>query len=416
MLDFLFKNICFVEPQGRQFLDLGVRDGKIAFLQTADSNPYPDHKRCINAPNLHAAFGFCDIGTTLNEPGNEHKDTIQHLSAAAAAGGFTELVVLPVTSPPPNSPNTLQALRQITASVPTTIHLLAHTFTSQGISEMRTLSELGAIAFTTADRRPDLPLLYTTLQYLKTFDGLLVYYPDNFAFGAAGQMHEGKTSLRLGLEGMPALAEKISIAQILDLAAYFDSKIHVANVSTVAGLKLIAAAKAKGLRVSCGIAAYQVSFEEESLENYDPNFKVNPPFRSREDIEALQTGLKNGLIDVISSGHYPQDIDSKRVEFNLAEFGILGLETAFACTSTFNQNLTMGQMVEKMAYAPRRLMGLKIPQLKLGEKVSLCFFDPKSEWTFRASDIASLSQNTPFINRSFKGKVVGVLNGRFSSF
>lgn len=416
MLDLLFKNICFVEPERRRFLDLGIKAGKIAFLQTAGSNIYPDSKRCINLDNLHASLGFCDMGTTLNQPGNEHKNTIQHLGNAATKGGFTELIVLPETAPAPNSPDIIQALQKITASASTKIHLLAHTFRQKGISEMRTMSELGAIGFTTAYSQPDLELLYTTLQYLKTFEGLLIYYPNNFSLSPGGQIHEGQMSLKLGLEGLPAVAEKISVAQILDLAAYFNLKIHIANISTAASVELIAAAKATGLDVSCGITAHQIAFRDEDMRSYDSNFKVNPPFRSQADLEALQSGLEKGIIDVISSGHTPQDIDSKRLEFNLAEFGILGLETAFACATTFSKNLALEQIIHKIAYAPRHLMNLKIPELKLGQKANLCFFDPHLEWVFKDQDIASLSKNTPFINQSFKGKVIGMVHENLITF
>jgi len=227
-------------------------------------------------------------------------------------------------------------------------------------------------------------------------------------------MNEGITSTELGLKGMPALAEEVMVARNIQLAEYAETPIHFCSVSTAGSVQLIREAKAKGLQVSCSVNAHHLGLTDTALAGFDSNLKVNPPLRSQSDIEALKKGLKDNTIDVIVSDHLPEDVENKVLEFDHAAFGMIGLETAYALANTFS-GLTPEALVDKLAIAPRKLLGMPVPVIKEGVAANLTLFDPKKDWTFQATDIRSKSKNTPFVGHAFKGKALATfLNGKLN--
>jgi dihydroorotase len=273
------------------------------------------------------------------------------------------------------------------------------------------LHTAGAIAFTDGHKPVwHSDILVKTLQYLQTFDGLLINRPEDVLLAQFGQMHEGITSTMLGLKGIPALAEEMMIARDLRFLEYAGGKIHFSAISTATSLELIRQGKRNGLQVTCDMAAHQIAFDDTALLNFDTNLKVNPPFRSQTDIEAIWKGLADGTIDAIVSDHNPLDEESKKLEFDLAEFGIIGLQTAFAVMNTFNQTLSLEKLIEKFTVRPRQILKLPSVHIAEGQPANLTLFNTEQQWTFTEKLIRSKSRNTPFIGHTFRGKPVGIIN------
>jgi dihydroorotase len=368
----------------------------------------------LEGENLHLSPGWLDLRVSARDPGHEHQEDLYSVREAAAAGGFTEIAVLPNTHPVVQTKEAVAYLRSRGAEHPVRVHPVAAVSVDakgKDLTEMIDLHRAGAVAFSDGVQpvwHPD--LFVKTLQYLQTFNGLLINRPEEKLMTQYGNMHEGLTATMLGLKGIPALAEELMVARDLRLLAYAGGKLHFSCLSTAGAVQLVREAKAQGLAVTCDMAAHQVAFDDTALLDFDTHLKVNPPFRSRADIDAIWAGLADGTIDAVVSDHSPLDEESKKLEFDLAEFGIIGLETAFAVLHTHNPSLSLEQLVGKFAVGPRDVLGLPLPELKEGTPANLTVFDPRAEWQFTAADIRSKSRNTPFVGARFTGRVMGVIH------
>lgn len=238
--------------------------------------------------------------------------------------------------------------------------------------------------------------------------------PADAYLSSKGLVHEGYFSTRAGFPGIPSLAEEIAVKRNLDLLRYAGGRLHFSCISTKESVALIREAKAEGLQVSCDVAVHQLAFDDSVIGRFDTSFKVNPPFRSESDIEALRKGLADGTIDVVVSDHNPQDIESKRLEFDYAKYGVISLETLFGALNSFSQGLNVDQLVSKITDSPRALLNLEKPVIEEGGKASLTIFDTEKEWVVDEKDFASRSSNSPFLGLTLKGKAVAVANkGQF---
>ncbi|MEM1121687.1 MAG: hypothetical protein AAGJ18_14645 [Bacteroidota bacterium] len=231
-----------------------------------------------------------------------------------------------------------------------------------------------------------------------------------------GQIHEGAVSTKLGMKGLPALAEVLMLKRDLDLLAYTDSRLHVHNISTAESVALIEAAKAKGLKVTASVSVMNLVFDHTVLETFNANFKLLPPLRQRSDSAALLAGLQDGTIDLVNSNHVPLEIEAKKLEFAYADFGAIGLGTTFALLNThFGKELGLEKIVEILATAPKSILNLPNSGIEQGTTADLTIFDPKQTWTYQTNDIRSKSKNTPLLGMEFRGKVRGVINGTHSN-
>ncbi len=368
----------------------------------------------LEGENLHLSPGWLDMRTAAREPGYEHQEDLLSVREAAAAGGFTEIAVLPNTHPVVQSKEAVAYLRSRWPDHAVKVHpIAAVSLEAKGkdLTEMIDLHRAGAVAFSDGVQPVwHSDILLKTLQYLQTFGGLLINRPEDKLLTQYGNMHEGVAATMLGLKGMPALAEEMMVARDLRLLEYTGGKIHFSCISTAGAVQLIREAKARGLAVTCDMAAHQIAFEDMALSEFDTNLKVNPPFRGKADIQALWAGLADGIIDAVVSDHSPLDEESKKLEFDLAEFGIIGLETAFAVLNTHNQALSVSQLIEKLSGNPRKILGLPLPSIREGTLANITIFDPEARWTFTGKDIRSKSANTPFIGAGFRGRVIGIVN------
>jgi len=357
--------------------------------------------------------GWVDIFSHFCDPGFEYRETLESGAAAAAAGGFTQVFVLPNTNPCVQNKSQVEYIVQKSKHLPVTIHPLgAVTKGIEGkeLAEMYDMQNSGAIAFSDGIQPVQSPgLMLKALQYVKAFNGVVIQVPLDKSIGQHGLMNEGIISTRLGLPGIPAIAEELIIQRDIELLKYTGSKLHITGVSTAKGLTLIQKAKEEGLDVTCSVAPYQLYFCDEDLQGYDTNLKVNPPLRTRTDMMALREAVQNGLVDCIASHHLPQNWDSKTCEFEYAKNGMLGLQTAYAAVNTAVPGLTTNRVVDLFSQNARRIFNLPLVTIKEGAAAEFTLFAPAGQFTLRKEDIKSKSYNTPFVQVPLTGKVAGII-------
>lgn len=409
-----------------QVCDLLIEHGLIRQIGTG--LPAGENTRVIDADNLHVSPGWIDMRVLAQDPGFEHKEDLTSVCRAAAAGGFTDIAVLPNTQPVIDAKDTLGYVRRLGEGQPVTVHVIAaitKKAAGEDFTDMLDLHHAGAVAFSDGHhplQNPD--LLLKTLQYLHPINGLLMNRPEEEMLTRFGQMHEGVQSTLLGLKGMPALAEELMVERDLRLLEYVlgetgpatpatDPVLHFSTVSTARSVELIRRAKAQGMPISCDVAAHQLVFDDSVMAGFDTNLKVNPPFRSVDDVAALWAGLADDTIDAIVSDHSPQDAESKNLEFDQAEFGMTGLETVFAAVTSKNKTIPLATLVAKITARPRQILRLPALTVAEGQVASLTLFDPTGTWTFDRT--LSKSKNSPFLGQTLTGRVVGTVHqGQFT--
>ena len=369
----------------------------------------------IQSTDLTVSPGWIDIFSHFCDPGFEYKETLETGAAAAAAGGYTQVFVLPNTQPVVDSKSQVEYIsRQSNSSLPVRIHPLgAITKGIEGkdLAEMYDMKNSGAIAFSDGLHPVQSPGLFVkALQYIKAFNGVLIQVPVDKSIGAGGLMNESVISTQLGLPGIPSLSEEIMIKRDIDLVRYTQSKLHFTGISTQKSLALITAAKAEGLDISCSVTPYHLFFCEDDLMSYDTNLKVNPPLRSRADMLALREGVVNGEVDCIATHHLPQDWDNKTCEFEYAKNGMTGLETAFAVVNHLLPELTIERLVKLFSLNARNIFNLPVTNIREGAIAELSLFTKKEITRLQKQTLKSKSFNTPFLEKELTGKVIGIIN------
>jgi dihydroorotase len=372
--------------------------------------------KVIDGSEAILSVGWCDMRARCGEPGHESREDIASLCAAAAAGGFTDVAVLPDTNPVVQHKEQVHFIKQQSSAQLTQLHAIAAvTLQRKGeqLTEMLDLHKAGAVAFSDGHAISSPDIVLKTLLYLQKIDGLLINKPEERTISKFTQMHEGLHSTMLGLRGVPPLAETLAVARDLQLLEYTGGKIHFSLLSCAESVELIRAAKQKGLAVSCDIAAHQLAFIDADLHSFDTHLKVNPPFRTEAHIAALREALADGTIDTVVSDHTPLDAESKQLEFDMADFGISSIETTAATLNTYGQ-LSTEAFIEKMCVTPRRLLNLPQARIAKGWPACLTLFAPEKEWTYHVANNESKSRNNPFDGKQLKGKVLAVFNkGKF---
>ncbi len=395
--------------------DILIKDGRIAEIGVQIAAPknaevWQSEKLCVSP-------GWMDVGVQVCDPGYEHREDLRSALAASAAGGYTAIVCFANTSPALHSKSEILYIKNKAAGLqsPVTVHPIGAI--SQGcegkdLAELMDMHSAGALAFSDGNKAvQDAGLLLRAIRYVQSFNGLVFNEPYHKSIASGGQMHEGLMSTSLGLKGIPALAEELMVQRDLSLLEYAGGRLHIHLVSTAKSVDMIRAAKKAGKQVTCSVAVANLCFSDEKLADFDSNWKVLPPLRSPEDNKALLQGLADGSIDFICSNHIPWDEEAKNLEFPFADFGMTGLETCFALCRTFlGTSMGINDLVEKIACAPRRALGLPVPALKVGEPADLTVFDPDAEWVYAEKTMRSKSKNSPFVGETLRGKVIGVVN------
>ncbi|MCJ7467578.1 MAG: dihydroorotase [Maribacter sp.] len=366
--------------------------------------------KTLELKNLHVSVGWFDTGVCFGEPGYEERETILNGLQTAAISGFTDIVLNPNTNPVPDSSSDIVFLKNAAKAHIVNLYPLG-TLTSKAegvhLAELYDMKNAGAIGFYDFKQAIENPnLLKIALQYAQNFDGFVYSFPMDNSIAGKGIVNEGIMSTSLGLKGIPALAEELQIARDIFILEYTGGKLHIPTLSTGHSVKLISEAKKKGLDVSCSTAIHNLWFTDEALEEFDAKFKVLPPLRTKNDAKALLKGLKEGVIDFVTTDHLPMNIEQKQVEFDNAANGTIGLESAFGA---INQLLGFEWAVALLTKGRERF-GLKTPKLKEGEIACLTLFDPDIEYRFDHEDILSKSKNSMFLDSTLTGKTYGVIN------
>ena len=414
MKKYLIQSATILHPESPlngQTLDVLISDGKISEIakkiDASDKNLI-----IIDAKGQFLSPGFLDINANFGEPGLETKEDMNTGCAAAAAGGFTAVALMPNTQPPIHSKAEVSYLlnksqHNLVDIFP--IGCISHHREGKELAEMFDMKDSGAIAFSDGNKPvSNAGLMSRALLYTKSFNGLIFSYAEDQDIAAKGKMNEGVMSTFLGMKGNPSLAEELMVSRDLYLAEYNDARIHFSTISTERTVDLIRKAKKAGVKVTCDVAAHQLVFTEENLEGFDSQFKVKPPLRTKADQKALIAGLKDGTIDAIVSQHTPHEIEFKDVEFEIASYGIIGLQTVLPLA--LKSGLSPEQIVEKLAISPRKLMGIEIPSFDLGISANFILFNPLEKWTLNEDSNKSKSFNSPLMGQELTGKVNFVCN------
>lgn len=411
MMNVLLKNATIVDSSNKK-LHLKKRDilVKNGVIDTISSKITPPTKtKIIEYKNLHVSIGWFDSSVSFGEPGYEERETIENGLKTAAKSGFTDIVLNPNTNPVPDSSSDIVFLKNAAKDSATNLHPLG-TLTVKGegkdLAEMYDMKNAGAVGFYDFKKSiENSNLLKIALQYAQNFDGLVHSFPLDTKIAGKGVVNEGEVSTKMGLKGIPALAEELHITRDLHILEYAGGKLHIPTISTANSVKLIAEAKKKGLNVSCSVATHNLFVTDDALEEYDTNCKVMPPLRTKKDIKALIKGVKEGVIDFVCSDHIPMNIEEKRVEFDNASYGAAGLETAFGI---LNQIFDIETTIAFLTKGRERYQ-LETPTIKEGETACLTLFDPEMESTFNKKGMVSTSKNSMFFEKLMNGSVLGVI-------
>lgn len=369
----------------------------------------------IDQPNIHLSPGWVDLFVQFCDPGFEFKETIETGMAAAAAGGFTQVMVLPNTYPVVSGKSQVEYIINKSNNNAVTVYPLgAVTKQTEGkeLAEMYDMEAAGAVAFTDGSQPvQSAGVLLKALQYVKAFNGTIIQLPDDKTIGTYGLMNEGIISTQLGLPGKPVLAEEILVARDIKLTKYAESKLHFTGVTSPKSIEYISRGKQGGTGVSCSVTPAHLFFCDEDLQTYDTNLKLYPPLRTKDERDNLIDLVLNGSVDCITSHHQPHEYDSKICEFEYAKPGMIGLETCYGVMgAVFGNKLQAEKWVELISINPRKILGLQVPTIKEGEIVNVTMYDPQTTYTFTEDAIKSKSKNSAFIGKELKGKVIGIIN------
>jgi len=383
---------------------------KIAKSITIDSDT-----KIFKAENLHVSKGWFDLHVNFGQPGYEQKETLKNGVKSASAGGFTEVMLMPNTKPHLDNSTMIEYIINYTKDDIVNVYPAGNLTKLQegkNIVEMHDMINSGCLAFTDDKKSiQNNELMKIALLYLRDTNKIIMHYPNDLSLQNHGVMNEGNISTMLGLKGIPSLAEEMMVDRDLNICDYTESKVHLSYLSTKKSISKIRKAKEEKLNISCDVALHNIFLTENKLNNFDSRFKVLPPLRTNEDNQAMIDGLKDGTIDVITSDHAPQENENKKIEFDNAEFGIIGLETAFGLINkNLEEHLSLHEIIDKISTNPRKVLGIDQNIIEEGSIANLTLFDPKKEWEFKESDIQSKSKNSPFIGDQLKGKALAIYN------
>ncbi|GGX75910.1 dihydroorotase [Massilia dura] len=397
--------------------DLYIVDGKVAALGTAPEGF--GAARTIDATGLVVAPGLVDLAARLREPGYEYKATLESEMQAALHGGVTSLVCPPDTDPVLDEPGLVEMLKHRARSRNGAhVHplgALTMGLKGEALTEMAELTDAGCIGFAQAEMPvTDTNVLLRALQYAKTFGYTVWLRPQDAYIGKGGVAHSGPLASRLGLSGVPVMAETIALHTIFELVRSTGARVHLCRLSSGAGLELVRAAKAEGLPVTCDVGAHHVHLTDADINFFDPNARVTPPFRTQRDRDAIRAALADGTVDAICSDHTPVDDDEKLLPFAEASPGATGLELLLSLALKWGETLShnggngndhLFKVLQRVTSDPARVAGLDAGHLRVGAAADVVLFDPADRWLVEASALASQGKHTPFLGYEMPGKV-----------
>lgn len=388
-------------------LTISIADGFITKIGDSKEGKLIDLKGKIVTP------GWVDLFANFNEPGFENKEDILSGIQCAINGGYTDVCIIPNTEPPIETKGDVKYILNQSNEVDLLpLAALSEGLKGDNLTEILDLHSNGAVAFTDG-LNPiwNTELLLKSLQYLQKFDGLIIQRAKDLGLGSHAQMHEGVISTSLGLNGEPSLSEELIVQRDIEILKYAGGRIHFSQVSTKKSVELIKRAKKEGWNITCDVSINHLCYTESNLEGFDTNYKVDPPLRTEKDRKALIKGLVDGTIDAISSSHQPQDTESKDLEFDLADFGAISLQTIFPQLLSIQNELPMDVFIDKLTHGPRTVLRLEKISIEEGSESKLAVFDIDHSWVFDNKSNNSKSRNSPLFGQQLIGRSCGVING-----
>ncbi|MDT0558707.1 dihydroorotase [Ichthyenterobacterium sp. W332] len=409
-MNLLIKSTTVIDSKSNfhnQTVDILIEKGVITKISKRITNP--KNYKTLSLKNLHVSQGWFDSSVSFGEPGYEERETIANGLRTAALSGFTHVALNPNTNPVIDSNADVTFLKSKSSKTPVSLHPVgALTKNAEGseLAELYDMQSAGAVAFQDYQKPIQNPnLLKIALQYASGFNGLVCSFPQESKISGNGVINEQVTSTSLGLKGNPNLAEELQVARDLCLLEYTEGKLHIPTISTAKSVELIKDAKKRKLNVSCSVAVHNLVLNDSLLSTFNTNLKVLPPLRTQEDCEALIDGLKDGTIDMVTSDHNPIDIEHKKVEFDHAKYGTIGLESAFVALNTV---LTLKKTIEVLTKGKSRF-GIEDAVIAEGTRADLSLFNPNSTTIFTKDNIHSTSKNAIFLGHEIKGEVYGIV-------
>lgn len=408
----LIKKATVLSPESKYHLkkkDILIKNGIIEKIADSINEKA---KVIIAQKNMYVSAGWVDLFADFCDPGFEQKETLSTGAMVAAAGGYTDAFVIPNTNPPTSSKTAVEYIKNENDLVNLfPIGSVSKNIEGKDLAEMYDMKLAGAIAF--SDGRKTIQnsgLLLKALQYVKTFEGIIIEIPEDREITKNGLMNEGVVSTQIGLQAKASIAEDIHTYRNIELLRYTQSKIHLTGISTKKSIDLIRQAKKQKLNVTCSVTPYHLLYSEQMLECYNSHFKVNPPLRTEEDRKALIKAVEDGTIDCIASHHTPQSWDDKQVEFAYAQSGMLSLQTTLHMLLKLESNITIDKWVSLLSDQPRKIFSLPQPKLEAGADATLTIFSTTEPWTYNEKSNQSLSENSPLFQETLQGKILCVIN------
>ena len=413
----ILKQVNLLHPEQKlnEKTDLLVEDGVIKKIGGISETEFKEAK-VYEMNGKFCSPGFFDMHVHLREPGREDEETVETGCNAAAVGGFTGVACMPNTNPDIDSAEVVRFIKEKAAKhLVDVFPVAAATLARKGeaISPMLELYEAGAVGFSDDGVAiKSAGILRNVLEYSRMIDAPVIEHCEDESL-AGGAMNESFTSTLLGLPGIPNVAEDLIVIRDIMMAEFTGGRVHIAHISSKNAVDLVRQAKKKGIKVTAEVAPHHFALTDDLLKTFDTNYKMNPPLRTREDVDAMIEGLKDGTIDCIASDHAPHSIEEKEMEFIYAPNGILGLETQIGLAISElvkKKHLTLDQLIEKFAINPRKILNLPVPKIKVGELANFTIFDPEQIWTVDITKFKSKAKNSPYDKRLLTGKSVAVIN------
>ncbi len=416
----LLKNASVINPAqnlNEKKYDIFIQDGII--VETGNNlQAQSDETKIIDLSGKIIAPGFIDIHVHLREPGREDEETVETGCNAAANGGFTAVACMPNTEPAIDSAEIVEFIKkQASGHLVDVYPVAAASLGRKGeiLSPMAELKDAGAVAFSddgVAIKTSS--LLKRALEYSRMFDLPIIEHCEDESL-AGGAMNESINSTLLGLPAIPNVAEDLIVMRDILLAEYSCGRVHIAHISSANAVNMVREAKKKGIKVTAEVTPHHFTLTDDAVKTYDTNTKMNPPLRTRKDVEAIIEGLKDGTIDCIASDHAPHSLEEKEMEFEYAPNGIIGLETSVGLAFTellHKKLLTLEDLITKFSISPRKILNIEIPKIQKGNMANLTILDKDVVWTVDKTKFLSKSRNTPFHKKLLTGKAIGTINNR----
>lgn len=415
-MSLLLKNAQIFDPESAHHgnkCDILIDKGKIASLEGEKAEEVIDLDGKLVFP------GWFDFNAHFNDPGFEFKEDIDSGSMVACMGGFTDVQLIPNTSPPLETKSDIKYILH-RKSLLVDLHVsaaLSEGLRGENLTEIYDLKNAGAVSFSDGDKSVwNSELLLKALQYTSHVNAPIIQLPRDASLSNTSQMHEGVMSTSLGLKGEPRLSEELIVMRDIEILRYSGGKIHFSRISSMNSVEMIRKAKKEGLSITCDTSIHQLMFNDTSIQDFDTNYKNLPPYRCEEDRVALIEGVMDGTIDVICSNHRPQDRESKHLEFDLADYGAIALQTFYSSLIDISREIPFDKLIRCITSGPRRVLGLANHVVETGFQAKLTVVDPDRSWILNAKTNFSKSANSPFFEKNLKGMAIGTINGDSYNF